>query len=481
MIWQVAEDWPMIVVVAATILALGTSGHAILHKREVRATLTWLIAIWLLPLLGALTYLAFGINRLPRRTLARQHRRLSLAPPQGDAADGYQLLARVAGPRSPAIHLAPVAEVAPAFSLVGGNAMSLLEGGDLAYRAMIEEIEGASISVALSTYIFDNDRAGAMFADALEGAMKRGVEVRVLIDGMGAHYTRPTMLKVLARRGIRVAAFLPSVPWRVRYMNLRNHRKILVVDGLRAFTGGMNIRAGCMAGAPESSRVRDTHFALRGPVVAQLMQVFSEDWVFTTGEELEGTRWFPPLAPAGDVVATTVPDGPDADFERLTWRLMAAVSQAQESIRIVSPYFLPEQKLMAALKLAAMRGVWVHIVLPESGNLKLVEWAARAQLWQLLQVGCRVSLSPAPFDHTKFLVVDTVFTSIGSANWDARSLRLNFELNVECYDQRFAELLEERFEERLEEGRLLTLEELEARPMVWKLRDGLARLFLPYL
>lgn len=482
MIWELTEGWPYVFSVASALFAVAVSAHAVLSKREVRSAVTWLGAIWILPVVGAAMYLAFGINRIPRRVArdpSQQKRRRVLAA--GLEAAMARPFEESAHPSPELSSLSQLARVAPTFPAVGGNAVELLDGGDACYRAMIEAIEGAERSVALSTYIFDNDRAGAMVADALVAAVDRGVEVRVLIDGIGAHYTRPTMLRGLRQRRVPVAAFLPSVPWRMRYMNLRNHRKILVVDGTIGFTGGMNIRAGCLSDAPPAQRIQDTHFRIRGPLVGQLMQVFSEDWFFATREELSGPTWFPSPERAGDVVAMTVPDGPDEDFERLTWKIMAAVGWARKRVRIVSPYFLPEQKVLAQVQIAAMRGVEVEIVIPARGNLRLVQWAATAQLGQLLEVGCRVFLSPPPFDHSKFAVIDGLYATFGSANWDARSLRLNFEVNVECYDPGVAAQLDAHFEAKAAQGREIDLDDVEGRSMLRKLRDASARLLLPYL
>jgi cardiolipin synthase len=211
------------------------------------------------------------------------------------------------------------------------------------------------------------------------------------------------------------------------------------------------------------------------------MSALAFDWTFTTRETLEGDEWFPPLEPVGEVVARGIPDGPDEDFEMLLLTLLGAVSQATSSIRLATPYFLPDPTLIDALRIAALRGVRVEVVLPERGNLRFVEWAAAAQLPQIMKWGCRVYLSRPPFDHSKILVVDGRWSLIGSANWDPRSLRLNFEYAVECYSERLAEQLERLLDARIAGGRPLTLAELRARSLPVRLRDGVARLAQPYL
>jgi cardiolipin synthase len=264
-------------------------------------------------------------------------------------------------------------------------------------------------------------------------------------------------------------------------MHLRNHRKILVVDGTVGFTGGMNVdRRYWKPEAPERAS-RDLHFRLRGPVVAQLALVFAEDWHFATGETLRGAPWFVPLQAAGEVMARVIDDGPDDPTEPLRWSIVAGLNQAQRSVKIITPYFVPDSSLITGLDVAAMRGVDVDILLPGTSDIPHVQWAAWGQLWQVLERGCRVWVSTGPFDHSKLMVVDGAWTLLGSANWDARSLRLNFELNVECYSVEFGARMEGLVQARINAARQVTLEEINGRSLPVKLRDGAARLFAPFL
>jgi cardiolipin synthase len=255
----------------------------------------------------------------------------------------------------------------------------------------------------------------------------------------------------------------------------------MVVDGMVGFCGGLNIRDGCVLALQTATPTQDLHFRVRGPVVRQLMGAIAFDWAFTTHEQLGGPDWFPPLTPAGTVLARGVPDGPDEDFETLLMTFLGALSQATRSVRIATPYFLPDAPLIDALRVAALRGVQVDVLLPERSNLRLVQWAATAQLPQILRWGCRVHASPPPFDHSKLLLVDGIWCLIGSANWDPRSLRLNFEYAVECYSAELATRLEEAFDAKVACARLLTLADLERRSLPIKLRDGVAWLAQPYL
>jgi cardiolipin synthase len=367
---------------------------------------------------------------------------------------------------------------------VAGNAAHLLINGDEAYPAMRAAIEGATSSVALCSYIFADDAEGRLFVDALARAVGRGVEVRVLIDDVGVRYSFPPVHWRLARAGVRVARFLPILSGRgVAFLNLRSHRKLLVVDGRVAFAGGMNIAgANVHARAGAHGRpIRDVHFRIDGPVVRQLLEAFAEDWAFTTREVLEGPAWYPDPENRGPVSARAFTSGPDSDFEVLRSVLLGALSAARESVRIVTPYFVPDAQTIAALGVCALRGVDVDIVLPSRGNIRLAEWASRAMAWQVLRPGCRVYLSPPPFEHTKLFVVDRTWALFGTTNWDTRSLRLNFELDVECYDRDLAGRLDDLIAERISISRSYSLADADGRPFLARVRDGVARLFAPYL
>ncbi|WP_224247532.1 phospholipase D-like domain-containing protein [Hyalangium gracile] len=472
---------PHVVAALTVLVSVLASGHAVLRKRDVRAAVSWVGLIWLVPVLGAVLYLLLGINRIRRRarslTLRQEHGRFPPGPRP------TPLTAQALAEALPAAaHLASLTRVVDAVvqrPLLPGNRVTVLESRTDAYPSMLEAIGAARVSLTLCSYIFDNDMAGRRFVEALGEAVRRGVQVRVLVDALGSRYTWPPITGKLRRAGVRAARFLPTLmPKRLPFMNLRNHRKLMVVDGRVGFTGGMNIRAHFL---PGEDGARDLHFRLEGPVVGQLQETFAQDWAFTTGERLTGEAWFPALEPAGPVVARGIPDGPDEDFEHIRWTLLGALASARDTVRIITPYFLPDQGLITALNVAALRGVRVDLLLPERGNLPFVQWASTAQLWQVMRPGCRVFLTAPPFDHAKLMVVDGMWSLLGSANWDPRSLRLNFEFDVECYDAALAQRLEEVVEERISRGRLLTLEEVEQRSLPIRLRDGLARLMSPYL
>ena len=470
--------WPHLAAAFDLLAAVACSIHALLCKRDSRASALWLGVIWLVPLLGPLLYLVLGVNRIRRSALALGVHSVATRPipenfgePEKLEAEHLRMMSRVVG-RVVARPLLP------------GNRIRSFVGGDEAFPAMLEAIESAKKSISLCSYIFDNDPSGRQFVDALGRAVKRGVEVRVLIDSAGARYSFPSILHKLRHAKVPCARFLPSslfAPWRAATINLRNHRKVLVIDGRHGFTGGMNIRHGnCIAQNPKSP-VLDMHFSVEGPAVEQLQEAFVNDWAYTTREILAGDKWFPALDETGGTIARVISDGPDADFEKLQWTLLAAVTEAQTSVQIMTPYFLPNIPLITALNLAALRGVRVDIILPGKNNLPFVHWASRAMWWQVLERGCHIWLTPPPFDHSKLMIVDGHWVLFGSANWDARSLRLNFELNVECYGRDFAQQMEKVIAHRTRDAHEVILAEADARPLPVKLRDAITRLFAPFL
>jgi cardiolipin synthase len=464
------------VLYAAIAVSLFAAGHAVVYKRDSRSAAIWVLVVWLLPGAGAVLYALLGVNRVQRRAAKLRRDRLRYRP----AHAAPQLAAEV-----PGANLAPLARMMSRVAerpLLQGNSVAPLVDGGEAYPAMLDAIEGARSSIALASYIFQARGIGTKFVDALVRAHRRNVAVRVLVDDVDARFTRFSAVKPLKRAGVATGVFNPPlVPARFAALNLRNHRKILVVDGTLGFTGGMNIDPRYWQPEQPETVFRDLHFRLRGPVVAQLMEVFADDWHFATEESLHGSTWFPDLAPSGPLLARIVEEGPDESPDRLRWSIIGGLNAAQRAVRILTPYFVPDAPLVSALNAAALRGVEVDIVLPGESDLPHVHWAGIHGLWQVLERGCRVWMSRGPFDHSKLMVVDGAWTLIGSGNWDARSLRLNFELNVECYCAELGARMEALALERRAAAGEVTLESVDKRPLPIKLRDGAARLFAPFL
>lgn len=472
--------WPYILTFITTFLAILAAGHAILTKRDVRSGLGWAGVVLLSPGIGVVLYFCLGINRVQRKALALRNTRVRM--PSGFyryAVDPIETSERYGHAGETLLQIAKTLGYVSGKPLLRGNSIDILRNGEEAYPAMLEAIEEAKVSITLQTYIFDSDRLGMKFVDALARAVERGVQVRVLIDGIGVRYSLRPVHRMLRARGVPTSLFIPVR--NIKVLNLRTHRKMLVVDGRIGFTGGMNIRVTHLLDEDSKEPTTDIHFRLQGPVVTQLQEVFAEDWNFATGEVLHGEKWVCPQSMHGNIFARGIADGPDESVSALALTLHAALSAAKHKIRIVTPYFVPDITLLSALSVASMRGIEVDIIIPQKGNLRFVEWAAWSQMQEILSFGCRVWLTPPPFDHSKIMTVDGLWVLFGSSNWDARSLRLNFEHNVEAHDAHFAEKIDELISEKISRGQPLTLEAVETRPFWKKFRDSLARLGSPYL
>ena len=479
------EYWPHLALLLSLIISIPTAIHAAMNKNEVRAAIGWVGIILLSPFAGSILYLIAGINRV-RQTQITELRDKDIK--EYIRSDDSAIKKLPAPFESQLQSLKKLGDNLSHFQLRGGNHVQVLHGGDETYPAMLAAIEHAQHSIALQSYIFDNDRLGQQFVEALVRAKERGVQIRVLIDAIGVQYSRKPIHRVLRRKGIRCALFLsisllPLSFLKRPYANLRSHRKILIIDGLQAFTGGMNIREGFYSKYANETPAQDTHFCFRGPVAAQLMSTFAHDWEFTTHEELHYDFWCqePQPVPEPHVPARCIRSGPDRFMASTHSMLLGAFAIAQKHIRIQSPYFLPDQVLLGALNTAARRGVRVDIVIPKQNNLQLVSRAMMAQMDQVISAGCHVWLAKGTFNHSKLLTIDGQWSYVGSSNMDPRSLRLNFELDVELYCVDIAHQIQSNIDNEIKHADQLHLEQLQALPFRQRLLNRIIWLASPYL
>ncbi len=478
--------WPHIFLVLSIVMGVPAAIHATMTKEEVRSAIGWVGVIILSPFIGALFYLIAGVNRIRRNVLGFQRARVQY----GAFAhlETYDVAADTVATNFGQRFLAmkTLGDRVARHAFTTGNTIDVLDTGDKAYGGMLQAIASAERSILLETYIFDRDRIGQRFAKALIEAVRRGVEVRVLIDAVGARYSVPSVLGMLRDGGVTVETFNGNViiGLRLPYANLRTHRKIMIVDGAVAFTGGMNIREGFSQEISGDACAFDTHFRVAGPVVTDLFAIASEDWQFESGEVLDGEAWqiaAPVRSPGEPVLVRGVGSGPDRSNETNHKMLMGAFSVARKSIRIVSPYFLPDRELITALITAARRGVSVDIVVPETNNLTLVDRAMTAQFDQMLKNYCRIWRATGPFNHSKLMAIDGCWAYFGSSNLDPRSLRLNFEVDLEVLDHSFAEALEKRIDLAISSASAVTLEGWRNRPFIERLLERILWLGSPYL
>lgn len=462
-------------------LTIAASIHILLHKDQEGTAIAWLGVVLLSPLVGPLLYWLFGINRIMRRA------KKEFAPA---ASTGSSTKAQADS--QPDINQQPVKWRQLMTSglkihqdiYLPGNLIKPLINGDQGYPQMLDAIENASETILLSSYIFDYDTVGQQFVEALGRAKSRGVMVRVMIDGIGVGY-RIGLVKTdrkLKSEGIQSKRFLPALSTRgTRFVNLRNHRKILSVDSKIAFVGGLNIRDdNLLEHAKRDSGTRDIHFCFEGPVVDQLNDLFKEDWLFASGETLDIPRYQQSLNP-GKSICRVLPDGPDENYLKLEATISNALHAAQHKISIVTPYLLPGAILIHALKMATLRGVQVEIIVPKKSNIRIIDWATRAVIPGLLREGINVYLSAKPFDHSKLFLIDDDWALLGSSNWDSRSLKLNFEVNVECFDSNLNSELTEIVLAKKQASQQVRLSDFERVSFIRTLRNNFFKLLSPYL
>jgi len=452
--------------------------HVLLNKHNVSAAISWIGVIILSPFFGVGLYWLFGINRIRRRAQAAMRDRADVTERTNSASvnESAAILNNLAEPQKQlfqmglSIHDSPYLE---------GNQIDALINGSEAFPAMLEAILGAKHSIVLSSYIFEYDVIGKQFVSALGDAHTRGVSVYVSIDGLGVGYgfSFAKADRMLQKLGVPTARFLPSFsPSGTRFINLRNHRKILSVDGSCAFVGGMNIRAGNLLDKKSPHQTQDVHFSIRGPAIDQINKVFEDDWLFATGQSISLPSW--QGSTDSGVMCRVLLDGPDDNYQKLELTIIAAINSARRRISISTPYFLPNAAVVHALQLAVLRGVDVHVLIPDKNNLFFVDWAMSANQSTILKAGIKLYRGRPPFDHSKLFVVDNCWSLIGSSNWDARSLELNFEINVECYSEVFANTLEQILQHKFATASIVTSVK---RSILIRLRNNFCRLFTPYL
>lgn len=386
--------------------------------------------------------------------------------------------------------LALLEEQATGVPLIAGNRVTLLFDGPATMREMMAAARAATSSINMETYIFDQDEVGNQFADLLIEKQRQGVAVNIMVDAVGAIATPAAFYDRMRAAGIRVLIFNPVNPAKAKGnwdLNNRNHRKLMVVDGRIAFTGGINIsstyansslfRSRHKPDNVDGSKVgwRDTHVKIEGPAVAPLQYSFVKLWVQQEGGELPKAEYFPRLSPVGDKLIRVLAGNPEGD-STIYKALVVAISEAKKSIHITAAYFVPDQQIVDALADAARRGVDVKLVLPGVSDHSLIRYAGQAFYDQLLKAGVKIYELQIAVLHAKTAVIDGAWSTIGSANIDRRSFLHNYELNVVVMDPVFGRDMESAFNEDLRDSREVTLEQWRHRPWKDRLREWVARL-----
>jgi len=491
-LYEVHRLLPMagrVVAVFFWVVALALIPLVLVRRKEPSSTIAWILTLVFLPALGTLLFLLFGRDRV--RIPAKRKRaldaivRAQVAAVREESSDPDRTsqLPVLDGTTPLERALFRVGAHLTHLKATTGNRVDVLVDGNTAYHALGAAIDGARHHVHAQYYLIRNDATGAWFRDRLVAAAKRGVTVRLLLDGYGCLGLGSGWRRPLREAGVRLAEFLPMRSMLLQPVNLRNHRKIVVVDGEIAYTGGFNIgdeyRGGMMRGI---GGWRDVHLRVEGPAAAELQRVFFQDWAFATGEPIDPNTYFPRAFPArGDATVAIVPSGPDTRNEAIHRLFFGAIVGAQREVLVTTPYFVPTESLLVGMELAAMRGVEVKLMLPGRSNHLVTFHAGRSFYDQLLDAGVELREYRRGIVHAKTLVVDGRVALVGSANMDLRSFRLNFEVHALVHDHTTAAKLQESFDEYVASSLQVDLATWRQRSWALRIKEGAARLVSPLL
>ena len=363
-------------------------------------------------------------------------------------------------------------------AILPGNEVTTLSNGDRVFAAMLSAIDEARHSVCFETYIYWSGDVGLAFEQALVRAAARGVAVHVVIDWVGSRQLDPSLLQRLRAAGVQLHRYHRLSWYHLRRLNHRTHRKLLVVDGRLGFTGGVGIAPQWTGNAQDPQHWRDLHYAVRGPVVAQMQAVFLDNWIRSTGRVLHGPAYFPPLEHQGDMDAQMFGSSPQGGADSLQLMILLAITAARRSIDIANPYFIPDRMTRDALVAAVRRGVVVRVLLPgRHTDMPVARHASQGRLGRLLRAGVQVFEYQPTMLHCKLMVVDMQWVTVGSANFDNRSFRLNDEANLNVFSERLAGEQTRLFEADLLQSHRLSWQAWRRRSPWLRLREAISLLF----
>lgn len=449
-------------------------------KREPLSAMSWCLAVIFLPILGAVFFILFGYQNIHRPIRRKRvHARLFRAR----TSSSGEFRASGNDPKKEGwADISLLAQQLGADPAQTGHHVELFHDVAKAYENMLGAFEQAKHHIHFEMFIFRSDDSGKKFMNVLAEKVRQGVQVRLLFDGVGSWNLSLSTIRILRDAGGQVAAFLPLSLLRRKFqINLRNHRKIVVVDGKIGFTGGCNIGDEYLGKDPFFGAWRDSWVRIEGPAVLSMQKVFLEDWDFAIDEDVIGDAYFPPPRISGDATVQIAWSGPDQEIKTIREILFAGITRAKKRIWIATPYFVPDTALIDALSLAARSGVDVRLLVPFRPD-KWVPYLAAKFYWQfVLPAGVKVYQYPAGFMHAKLVLIDDRWSSIGSANFDNRSLLLNFELNALIESEEVARNLEAAFLKDFEKSIRLEEKEFERRPFVGRIVENACRLISPIL
>lgn len=478
-IWEYTFS-AVLVIYALMIIA---TVYTVLHERRdpVRAV-SWIAVLVLVPVGGLIVFLFFGQSYRKQKIFSRK-----------EVHDAQQLekFSKLQMQTVDNITREEVVNNRDIIKLLLNNSKSLLTldnqvgiltDGVETFDCIKAALRAAVETIHLEYYIIEDDTLGGEIADILIERARAGVEIRVIYDDVGSWSLSNRYITRLREAGIKIRCFMPVVfPWLTSKINYRNHRKIIVIDGRVGYTGGLNIADRYIHGTKRGVW-RDTHMRIEGSAVQMLQMTFLTDWYFASGELLQDRAlFFPEIKVRGSVAMQVAVSGPDSDWASIMQAYFAAITRAKQHIYISTPYFLPNEPVLVALKVAALSGVDVRIMLPRESDSKMVHWASRSYFTELLEAKIKIYLFNAGFNHSKIMTIDGEFSSIGTANMDVRSFEDNFEVTAMIYDRTVTAQLEAQLAQDIRNCTRLSLTRWQKRKHKDNLKESVARLFSPLL
>ena len=469
---------------AGWVLGLALVPRILLQKKNPVSTLAWIWGVLLFPVVGALVYLVFGADRIRRQRLRRREQfRAHRERASGPAADAATLEAIAAPLPEADRELLRLVSRINRLPPTRGNETAVLDGGAIFFADLLAAIEAAREHVHVMFYIWRDDATANRLLDALVRAVQRGVIVRLLLDEIGCLFTPTRTFAKFRAAGGHFAWFLTLIPERKMLLfNLRNHRKLVVVDGRTAWLGGMNVGDEYNGGSEQFPVWRDTQLRLAGPVATALQEIFADDWFFATKQRIVAARFYPAIEPraTGEVVQL-VSGGPDNRVSEHGLTVVSLLHHARERAWLASPYLVPDASLLDALGLAVLRGVDVRLLVPAQSDHRWLTHVTRSFYDELFAKGVRVFEFQPGMMHSKLVTIDGRWSMIGSANLDIRSFRLNYELNALVVSEERTAEVEALFERDFAESRERTAREFARRSTLQKLTEAALRPFAPLL
>ena len=468
-----------------TLTILATIFIVILEKGNPSKTIAWILILILFPLVGILLYFYFGKNYRKDKIFSRKGvedipRIEALSKNQITELDNHHLIKKeyIKGKKGIIRLLLNNSKAL----LTNNNRIEIFNNGEEKFEALLAALRSAKHHIHLQYYIIDDDKIGNKVKKLLIDKAIEGVDVKVLYDEVGSWGLSKKYIKEMRNGGVKITGFMPvRFPLFANKVNYRNHRKIVVVDGKVGFLGGFNIADRYIEGTMELGAWRDTHLRIEGDAVHSMQAIFLSDWYFTNSEYLKGENYFPQHQISDKTLVQITACGPDSDWASIMQAYFMAITTAKKYIYISTPYFVPNESIMTALKTASLSGVKVIILLPEKADFFLYTWTNRSYVEELLEAGVSVFAYKKGFTHSKVMIVDGIFSSVGSANMDVRSFEQNFEVNALIYDKTTTDLLQTAFQNDLKNSEEIVFNDFKNRPPSHKFAESLAKIFTPLL